>query len=134
MVFTYEVEVTSFGRPGGNRKLRSEVLSEVVNLVVTVPHGNAVIFVAALTPRLDHGNFYLFGNEAGLAHVLLHEHREHFAQDPRAQAAEGDTEFRDQDGEAFAVPAALTTTWERGKAALLHWLPAQARWPEFLWD
>jgi hypothetical protein len=32
------------------------------------------------------------------------------------------------------VSAALTTSWERGKAALLHWLPAQAHWPELIWD
>jgi hypothetical protein len=42
--------------------------------------------------------------------------------------------FRGEDGKSFQVPAASTMSWERGKAALLHWLPAQAHWPELVWE
>jgi hypothetical protein len=126
------VQITSFGHPGGIRKLKTDALSEVVGCVETVSPGAGVIFVAALTPGIDHGNFYLFRNEAGLAHVMLHEHREHFARDPRSQTAEGNAEFLAENGEVFSVPTALTTSWDRGRAALLHWLPAQAHWPEFI--
>lgn len=66
--------------------------------------------------------------------IVLHEHREHFASDPESQAAEEMAVFRGEDGEEFSVSVAKTTWWERGKAALLHWLPAQERWPELTWD
>jgi hypothetical protein len=134
VALTYEVQVTSFGQSGGSREFKTDILGNVASCVEMIPPGGAVIFVAALGPGTDHGNFYLFMNEAGLAHIMLHEHREHFARDPRTQDTEGVAEFRGEDGEAFSVAAALTTSWERGRAALLHWLPAQERWAELTWD
>ena len=134
MAVTYEVEVTSFGPGGGNRELKTDAISEVAGCIDTVSPGGAVVFVAALTPGADHGNFYLFRNEHGRAHIMVHEHREHFARDPDSKAAGGVTAFRAENGEVFLVSTARTTSWERGKAALLHWLPAQARSPELTWD
>lgn len=133
MTFTYEVEVTVFGPGGGKRNVKTELLEQVPPLADSIPPTGGVIFVAALTPGVDHGNFYLFRNETGLAHVMLHEHREHFAHDPQVHIPSAEVTFRDQSGEPFTVPKAEVTTWERGKAALLHWLPTQAHWPEFNW-
>jgi hypothetical protein len=134
VAITYEVQVTSFGPGSENRRLKTGALSEVVNCVEAVPPSGGVVLVAALTPGVDHGNFYLFRNEDGRAHIMLHEHREHFARDPGSMVAQAEVTFRGEGGEAFSVPTAQTTSWERGKAALLHWLPAQARWPELTWD
>jgi hypothetical protein len=133
VAITYEVQVTSFGPGGGNRKLTTDATSEVASCIETIPPEGGVVFVAALAPGVDRGNFYLFRNEDGRAHIMLHEHREHFASDHESQGNAGVLSFRGEDGEPFSVSAAQTTSWERGKAALLHWLPDQARWPELTW-
>jgi len=133
-VTTYEVDVTAFGTASGSRKVQTAVLDEIAALVDSVPPDGGVIVVAALTSGVDHGNFYLFRNHSGLVHIMLHEHREHFARDPCVQPIGGAVVFHGEDGEIFSVPATSTTSWERGRAALLHWLPAQARWPELIWE
>jgi hypothetical protein len=133
-VTTYEVQVTSFNSGVTTTKLKTNILGEVSAVVDSVPSEGGVVFVAALAPGVDLGNFYLFRNEAGLAHVVLHEHREHFARDPQANTLGGELTFRGEDGEAFSVPTAATIPWPRAREALLHWLPSQARSPELQWD
>jgi hypothetical protein len=133
-MLTYQVEVTAFGAPRASREFETPAIEVVAEAVDSVPPEGGVIFVAALTSGVDHGNFYLFRNEAGFAYVVLHEHREFMAHDPHVQASTAVLVFRGEDGESFQVQAAFTTSWERGKQALLHWLPAQAHWPELVWE
>jgi len=132
-VVTYEVEITAFGPEGAKAKFKTTELNDVVASIDSVSAAGGVIFVAALTAGRDHGNFYLFRNEAGLAHIMLHEHREHFARDPSVQPPDGVVAFRGELGKTFFVPGETTTSWQRGKAALLHWLPSQGHWPELNW-
>ena len=131
---TYEVEITSFSSGAAKSTLKTHVVHEVSAAVDSVPPEGGVVFVAALASGVDLGNFYLFKNEAGLAHVVLHEHREHFARDPRANTLGGEQTFRGEDGEAFSVPAASAISWARAREALLHCLTAQALSPELQWD
>jgi hypothetical protein len=133
-MMTYQVEVTTFGASSAFREFNTDAIEAVAVAIESVPPEGGVIFVAAVTTSVDHGNFYLFRNDAGFAHVVLHEHRELMAREPGAQATSAVVVFRGEDGEAFQVPAASTTSWKRGKAALLHWLPAQAHWPELVWE
>jgi hypothetical protein len=133
-VTTYEVEVTAFGEGGRNSKFTTQLISEVEAIVDSVPLAAGVVFVAALAHGVDHGNFYLYRNESGVTHIMLHEHRGHFARDPLVQAPHQMVAFRGKDGSVFSVPVDATTSWERGKRALLHWLPAQAHWPDLIWE
>src|SRR5687767_9746076 len=93
-------------------------LAEALQMVKDLPSANAAIYVAALAENVDYGNFYLFLNREGIAHVRLHEHREHFAADPLVQARTGAIEFLDEDARSFKVETALTTSAARGRAAL----------------
>ena len=100
-------------------------LPQAVAALAELPSRNAVILVAALGKNVDYGNFILFLNGEGAAYVMIHEHREFFATDPSRQAMSGNVMFLDEDGGAFNVDAALTTSEEKGKSALMHWLPNQ---------
>lgn len=130
----YQLEITVSGSAGGTRKFRLNTPAQVASTLDSHAPTTGVVFVAALGRGVDHGNFYIFRNEAGLAHVVLHEHREFFPRDPLSAKFEENISFRSENGEEFQVPANLTTSWERARSALEHWLPAQARWPEFNWD
>lgn len=129
----YVFEVTVFQPERRHTRRTFKRLSEAVAAVRELPENNAVVFVAALGNGVDYGNFYLFLNGKGKAHVMLHEHREFFAADPSFKGDAQKVEFRDEDGTLFAVEAELTTSATRGKIALEQWLPNQAQWQEFIW-
>ena len=132
---TYRVETTSF--PGPESKLDNfDSASEVVAVVRALGPEDRVLFVAALdlVEHYDHGNFYLFTNASGRAHVMLHEHREFLPRDPGVPDDGGESTFLDEDGNEFSVPHTMTTSLQRAVAALEYWLPRQEQWPEFQWE
>jgi hypothetical protein len=132
---TYRVEITTFPGPTTQVENYSEA-SDVETVVRGLPPGDRVLFVAALdlAEGEDWGNFYLFTNHIGRAHVMLHEHREFLPQDPLTPDGGLEVAFLDEEGESFSVPDALTTSTQRGVSALVHWLPRQEHWPEFQWE
>jgi hypothetical protein len=132
---TYRVETTTF--PGPDAKIENYTEANGVAIFArALPVADRVLFVAALdtVERVDYGNFYLFTNAAGSAHVMLHEHREFLPRDPVAPDEEGEVTFLDEEGHKFSVPHAMTTSHQRGVAALEYWLPRQEQWPEFQWE
>jgi hypothetical protein len=122
----YEFEVTTFVPDVRHEHFTCKHLSQAIAALKTLPTDNAVIYVAALGDGVDCGNFYCFLNDEGVAHIMLHEHREFFPEDPSTQVNNGEMRFRDEDGICFAVEARLTTSAARAKEALAHWLPNQA--------
>jgi hypothetical protein len=133
---TYRVEMTTF-HPAVNSKLETYTeAKDVASLICSLAVADRVLFVAALDLEegVDYGNFYLFTNAAGAAHVMLHEHREFLPRDPATPDDGGEVTFLDEDAHQFAVPRVLTTSHQRGTAALEFWLPRQSQWPEFQWE
>ena len=130
----YVFEVTTFQPEMWHERHVFKDLSQAVAALSSLPSENAVIYVEALGKSVDYGDFYLFLNCEGVAHVMLAEHQEVYAVDPSRQGKMGEIEFLDEAGSAFSVDAALTTSAARGKAALAHWLPFQAHWPQFIWQ
>jgi len=113
---------------------RFELLSDALAALLTLPNKDAVIFVAALSKGVDYGNFYLFLNSHGAAHIMLHEHREHFATDPNFSVEGNSVQFLREDGTPFSVESKFATSAERGMAALEYWLPNQDHWQQLIWQ
>ncbi len=67
-----------------------------------------------LAKDVDYGNFYLFLNGEGSAHIMLHEHREFLPRDPLSRDLIGEVTFFWEDGTQFAVPGVLTTSSRPG--------------------
>ena len=130
----YVFEVTTFLPELRHERRTFKELSEAVNALEGLWSTNAAIYVAALGNNVDYGNFYLFLNGEGAAHIMLHEHREFVATDPLSGATHGEIGFLDEDGNAFRVDSTLTTSAARGRAALEYWLPNQVQWPELIWQ
>jgi hypothetical protein len=129
----YHLEVTTFEPSVGSIKSVLERPEDVSASLVRLPR-NSVVFVAAIKKNVDYGNFYLFLNSSGHAHVMLHEHREFLPRDPLSAGAVGEVTFLSEDGTQFTVPSVLATSADRGRMALEYWLPNQERWPEFSWE
>ena len=134
MITEYVFEVTTLRPVRSHERSVFNDLAQALAALDDLPSDWSVIYVAALGKGIDYGNFYLFLNGSGAAHIMLHEHREHFAADPLRRSKGGNVEFLDEDGSAFNVATELTTSAARGKKALKHWLPAQAQWPELIWQ
>lgn len=130
----YVFELTVFQPELVQKQSTFKQISEAMVALRDLPINDAVIFVAALGDGIDHGNFHLFLNGDGMAHVMLHEHREFCPIDPSFRTELREIEFRDEDGTRFTVEAALATSAVRGKIALEHWLLNQTRWQEFIWQ
>lgn len=129
----YHVEVTRFEHTPPVSKSILQGTEDVVALLTGLS-GNGVVLVEAIEGDIDHGSFYLFLNDGGRAHVMLHERCEFLACDPLSADAVDEVVFLYQDGAEFSVPGILATSADRGLAALKYWLPRQERWPEFTWE
>jgi hypothetical protein len=129
----YHLEVTSFEPAPRTSRSILERTEDVVALLTGLS-GSAVVLVEAIEGNIDHGNFYLFLNDGGRAHVMLHEHCEFLACDPLSADAVDEVVFLYEDGTEFSVPGILATSADRGRAALKRWLPRQERWAEFTWE
>lgn len=132
-MLTYHLEVTTFEPAVGVTKSVVERPEDVSASLAGLPR-NSVVFVAAIDKNVDYGNFYLFLNNSGHAHVMLHEHRELLPRDPLSAGAVGEVTFLAEDGKQFTVPSVLATSADRGRIALEYWLPNQEHWPEFSWE
>ncbi len=131
---TYTFEITEF-QPSLQRKHKvCTLLSEALLELSDLPERDAVIVVIALGEGVDWGNFYIFLNSQGYAHIMLHEERELFPVDPLFALESLEVEFQDENGTRFSVKAKLTTSTERAKLALEHWLPEVKRWNELKWE
>lgn len=125
------VERTTF-RPGPTvERATFTDLAEARRHLHTLRDVESVVVVMAVGDGVDFGNFYVYSNGQGLAHVKLHEHHEFLPEDPGSQAT--DSSFRGEDGEPFGVAARRTTTWARAMTALEQWMPRQAHWNGFSW-
>ena len=132
-MIAYHLEVTTFDPAAAATKSILEHARQVSASLQELPR-SGVVFVAAIEKNIDHGNFYVFLNAAGRAHVTLHEHRELLPRDPLSAGESGETAFLAEDGTQFTVAAKLTTSTDRARAALEYWLPRQERWPQFEWE
>ncbi|WP_171160117.1 hypothetical protein [Usitatibacter palustris] len=133
---TYRVETTTF-HPVAESKIETySDPSHVAAFVRSLPVADRVLFVAALDldEGVDYGNFYLFTNATGVAHIMVHEHREFLPRERTVPDGGGDATFFDEGGEEFTVPRVMTTSHHRGAAALEYWLPDQSQWPELQWE
>jgi hypothetical protein len=136
-MIAYHLEVVTFSPAA---RLTKSIVERPDNVMASLEglSGNSAVFVAALEKRadknVDYGNFYLFLNASGRAHIMLHEHREFFPRDPLSAGSVGEASFLAEGGSQFTVPSVLTTSADRARAALEYWLPHQEHWPEFEWE
>jgi hypothetical protein len=130
----YHVSLTTFDPTLKMERRTFEEWPLVAAAIDQIAPLDAVIVVEALGGGVDYGNFYLFLNKRGVAHVKLHEHREFLLVDPSLEPTAGDVSFKDEDGSVFSVDAKLTTSLPRARAALRYWLPYQAQSEEFVWQ
>lgn len=130
----YIFEITTFMPALRHERRRFELLSDALAALLTLPNNDAVIVVAAIDKSVDYGNFYLFLNAHGEAHIMLHEHREYFATGPDFSAGDNIVQFLGEDGVAFSVESKFVTSAERGKEALEYWLPSQGHWQQLVWQ
>jgi hypothetical protein len=132
-MIVYHLDVTTFEPTAHTAKSIVERPDNVMASLEGLSR-NGVVYVAALTKKVDYGNFYIFLNGSGRAHVMLHEHRKFLPRDPLSAGSVGETAFLGEDGRQFAVPSALTTSADRARVALAYWLSRQDHWPEFEWE
>ena len=133
----YHLEVTTF-EPAA--RLTKSIVKRPDDVMASLEglRRSSVVYVAAIAKNIaknvDYGNFYLFLNGSGHAHVMLHEHRKFLPRDPLSASSVGEATFLGEDGRHFTVPGVLTTSADRARAALEYWLPRQEHWPEFEWE
>lgn len=136
-MIAYHLEVVTLSPAA---RVAKSIVERPDNVMVSLEglSGIIAVFVAALEKRLnknvDYGNFFLFLNASGHAHVMLHEHREFLPRDPSSAGSVGEVTFLAEDGSQFTVPSVLTTSADRARAALEYWLPHQEHWPQFEWE
>ena len=114
-------------------KVSFEELNQADLYLKELPTKNAVIFVAVIDGNTDHGNYIIFLNNDGFAHIILHEHQEFYPRDPMQDLNIRIQEFIDDDGSMFKVEQSRLTSVERALVSLKKWLPEQKKWSEYIW-
>ena len=128
----YFFEVTKFHPKLSVEKTDYESIETALSYIDTFDDTSSVVYVAAIKGNVDYGNFYLFINEKGSSHIMLHEHHEHYAIETDVIPTNSN-QFLHEDGDVFIVDDNQVTTFERGILALKYWIPNQGKWSELDW-
>ena len=130
----YFVEITKFD-PYSTNKMEFSSSSEALNFFEQLELKESVIYIAAIEENVDYGNFYLFINTFGQAHVMLHEHREHYASEiGQEDNKRSSVTFKDEGNEDFTVESKYVISKEKAFSALKYWLPKQNKLKELIWN
>jgi hypothetical protein len=130
---SYELELVLGGDPSTALEATYQSTGEVQEFVTKFLVPNSVLTVAHLRGGADLGNFIIFANDAGLAHVRLLEHRGFYAKRSSELTTGRQVQFISDVGSLFEVDEVATVQSGVAVEALNYWLNSGAPLPSINW-
>ena len=130
---SYELELVLGGDPSTALEATYQLVGDVKEFVANVLVPNSVLTVTRVRTSADLGNFIIFANEAGLAHVRLLEHRGFYAKRSSELATGRQVQFISDVGSVFEVDEVATVQCGVAVEALNYWLESGAPLPSVNW-
>ena len=130
---TYELELVVGGDPSTAIEATYQSPGEVKEFIAKSLVPNSAVTVAHLRGGADLGNFIIFANATGIAHVRLLEHRGFYAK-RSSEAFTGRTvQFVSDAGSLFEVDEVATVQSGVAVEALNYWLDSGEPLPSINW-
>jgi len=130
---SYELELVFRGDPSTTVEKSFTLPSEVQAFVARSLEPNSVLTVAHMRGGADYGNFIIFVNEVGSAHVRLLEHQGFYAKRSAALSTNAKVQFIGDVGGVFEVDENATIPSSTATEALNHWLTTGGQLPTIHW-
>ncbi len=130
---SYELELVLGGDPSTALEATFQSADEVQEFVAKSLVPNSVLTVAHLRGGADLGNFVIFANDAGLAHVRLLEHQGFYAKRSSELATGRQVQFISDVGGMFEVDEVATVQSGVALEALNYWLDSGSPLPSIYW-
>lgn len=129
----YELELVYEGVPESAVTATFPTPEQTLRWVEDRVQPNSVLTVANMRDGADLGNFLIFNNDDGVAHVRLLEHMGFYAKRTEAIATGRTVAFTSDVGSTFSVDENSTVPLPAALGALAHWLATGKPDPRLVW-
>ena len=129
----FELELVYGGVPESTLIASFPTPEETLRWVTDRVQPNSVLTVANIRDGADLGNFLVFNNHDGVAHVRLLEHMGYYAKRTEAIATGRTVAFTSDVGTTFSVDENSTVPLAAALGALTHWLATGKPDPQLAW-
>jgi hypothetical protein len=129
----YELEIVYRGDPDSAKNAILQEPDEVQRWVEERIEPNSVLTAANMRGASDLGNFLIFNNIDGVAHVRLLEHQGFYAKRTTAISTNKTVVFTSDVGSTFSVDENSTVPISAALEAFGHWLRTGKADPKLSW-
>ena len=129
----YELELVHRGDPDSTENATFRAPDEAQRWVEERIEPNSVLTVANMRDASDLGNFLIFNNIDGVAHVRLLEHQGFYAKRTTAVSTNKTVAFTSDVGSTFSVDENSTVPISAALQAFAHWLRTGKADPKLSW-